>query len=416
MSILELERTTASRSSHTTASEIDVVIPVYNEAAGLADSVKRLRAYLDESFPYLTTITIVDNASTDGTWKVATELARTLPRTDAIHLDRKGRGRALRHAWLSSDAPVVAYMDVDLSTGLDALLPLVAPLLSGHSDLAIGTRLAPGAHVVRGAKRELISRCYNLILRTALGGRFTDAQCGFKAIRSDAVDALVPLVEDNEWFFDTEILVLAQRNGFRIAEVPVDWTDDPDSRVDVVHTALQDLRGVRRMLRRSSRRTTVAAPARATRSDAFADELLRFAGVGLVSTLVYLALFVALRPALGALAANLVAITAVSLGNTTAHRRLAGLAGHPRGVAGQVTVAALLWAVSAGATTAALLVAGSVGATSLVPQVAAVLVAGIGAAAIRFSLLRSRVFRSPVLEPRVAAVAPVGPPRFPPRR
>ena len=227
MSILERERTPASRGTYATAGDIEIVIPVYNEAAGLAESVKRLRDYLDSSFPYVTTVTIVDNASTDGTWRIATELARTLPRTDAVHLDRKGRGRALRHAWLASDAPVVAYMDVDLSTDLDALLPLVAPLLSGHSDVAIGSRLAPGAHVVRGPKRELISRSYNLLLRTVLGGRFSDAQCGFKALRRDAVDVLVPLVEDEEWFFDTEILVLAQRHGFRIAEVPVDGRTTP---------------------------------------------------------------------------------------------------------------------------------------------------------------------------------------------
>ena len=124
-------------------------------------------------------------------------------------------------------------MDVDLSTDLAALLPLVAPLLSGHSDLAIGSRLARGARVVRGAKREFISRCYNLILRASLAARFTDAQCGFKAIRADVAARLLPLVQDTGWFFDTELLVLAQRAGLRIHEVPVDWVDDPDSRVDI---------------------------------------------------------------------------------------------------------------------------------------------------------------------------------------
>src|SRR4029434_7536804 len=124
-----------------------------------------------------------DNASTDGTWVRAARLALDDDRVRALHLDRKGRGLALRTAWSASDAQIVAYMDVDLSTGLDALLPLVAPLLSGHSDLAIGTRLANGAAVVRGPKRELVSRCYNLLLRTAMQARFTDAQCGFKAGR-----------------------------------------------------------------------------------------------------------------------------------------------------------------------------------------------------------------------------------------
>ena len=146
---------------------VDIVVPVYNEEHDLEPSVRRLRTYLDERFPYPARITIADNASVDSTWVIAQRLATSLPGVRAVHLDQKGRGRALRTAWLASDAPVVAYMDVDLSTDLDALLPLVAPLLSGHSEIAIGSRLAPGARVTRGPKRELISRCYNLILRTA---------------------------------------------------------------------------------------------------------------------------------------------------------------------------------------------------------------------------------------------------------
>ncbi len=174
-------------------------------------------------------------------------LARELERVEALHLDQKGRGRALRAAWSASTARVVAYMDVDLSTDLDALLPLVAPLLSGHSDVAIGTRLASNARVVRGPKRELISRGYNLLLKTTLRAGFSDAQCGFKALRTDVAHSVLPLVEDQGWFFDTELLVLAQRQGMRIQEVAVDWIDDPDSRVDIVRTAITDLRGVARL-------------------------------------------------------------------------------------------------------------------------------------------------------------------------
>ncbi len=164
-----------------------------------------------------------------------------------MRLEEKGRGRALRTVWGASDAPVLAYMDVDLSTDLAALLPLVAPLISGHSDLAIGTRLGRGSRVVRGPKREFISRCYNLLLRGTLQTGFTDAQCGFKAIRADVARRLLPLVEDTGWFFDTELLVLAERAGLRIHEVPVDWVDDPDTRVDIVATALADLRGIWRV-------------------------------------------------------------------------------------------------------------------------------------------------------------------------
>ena len=188
--------------------------------------------------------------------------------------------------WSRSEAPILAYMDVDLSTDLDGLWPLVAPLMSGHSDLAIGSRLAHGSRVVRGARREVISRAYNVLLRRSLGARFTDAQCGFKAIRADVAAELLPMVEDPAWFFDTELLVLAERCGLRIHEVPVDWYDDPDSRVDVVRTAMDDLHGIVRLRRAiaSGRLPLEAVRERIGRHPAGAGVLgqaWRFAGVGL---------------------------------------------------------------------------------------------------------------------------------------
>jgi glycosyltransferase involved in cell wall biosynthesis len=232
------------------APDVDIVIPVYDEEAVLEASVRRLHDYLRDHFPLSWRITVADNASRDRTWVLATELARELDNVTVLHIDEKGRGRALRNAWTTTTAEVVAYMDVDLSTDLDALLPLVAPLVSGHSDVAIGTRLAHGSRVVRGHKREFISRAYNLILKATLHNGFSDAQCGFKAARADVARALLPLVEDDGWFFDTELLALAEHNGLRIHEVPVDWIDDDDSRVDVRATAVEDLRGIWRVLRR----------------------------------------------------------------------------------------------------------------------------------------------------------------------
>lgn len=226
---------------------VDVVIPVYNEERDLAPNVRRLNDHLESQFPFSAVITIVDNASRDGTYAIAQGLAKELPRVRVLHLELKGRGRALRAAWSRSDATVVTYMDVDLSTDLNALLPLVAPLLSGHSDLAIGSRLARGARIRRGPKREIISRGYMLLLRLVLGARFSDAQCGFKAMRTAVAKRLLPNVKDEAWFFDTELLILAQRAGLRVHEVPVDWTDDPDSRVAIVRTAIDDLRGVWRL-------------------------------------------------------------------------------------------------------------------------------------------------------------------------
>jgi glycosyltransferase involved in cell wall biosynthesis len=249
--------------------EVDIVVPVRNEEHDLAPSVTRLVGYLQDDFPFTARVTIADNGSTDNTWLVARSLEKAFAEVRAVHLDLPGRGRALHQVWSSSDAELLAYMDVDLSTDLNALLPLVAPLLSGHSDIAIGTRLAHGSRVIRGPKREIISRCYNLLLRVALRARFSDAQCGFKAIRACQARQLLPLVADSGWFFDTELLVLAERAGLRIHEVPVDWTDDTDSRVDIVDTALRDLHGMARV-GLGLARGTIKVPSLAIRESVYA--------------------------------------------------------------------------------------------------------------------------------------------------
>jgi glycosyltransferase involved in cell wall biosynthesis len=371
-----------------TAVDVEIVVPVYNEAAQLAERISVLRSFLDESFPFRALVTVVDNASTDDTFGVASELAATRAGVAVMHLPRKGRGYALRAAWSTSDAPVVAYMDVDLSTSLPALLPLVAPLLSGHRDIAIGSRLAPGAHVVRGPKRELISRAYNLLLKLALRGRFSDAQCGFKALRRDAADRLLPLVEDNEWFFDTELLVTAERLGLRIGEVPVDWVDDPDSRVNIVSTAADDLRGVWRMLVRRPEGLR-----RVRSNEVAADQLLRFAGVGLVSTLGYLFLFVAWRPLVGPFAANAVAMAIATLFNTAVHRELSRTTDGQTRRGRLFAVAGALYLVSLGLTTLGLAVAQWVAPSALIPELVAITVANGIAAVFRFTVLRAWIFR-----------------------
>lgn len=303
---------------------VDLVVPVYNEEQILQSSVDRLVAHLDDRFPFEWRIVIADNASTDRTGEIAADLAANDERITHLHLDQKGRGRALRAAWTASDADVVAYTDVDLSSGLTGLLPLVAPLVTGHSDLAVGSRLSSGSVVARGPKRELISRCYNLLLRIIFAVRFRDAQCGFKAVRTDVARLLVPAVEDEAWFFDTELLLLAEYNGLRVHEVPVDWVDDPDSRVDVRSTALDDLRGVRRMMGRfvTGRAGVELGPLqRQPLADDFGRQTVTFGLIGLVSTLISLGIFLALRDEIGAVWANVVGVTATALGNNWANRR-----------------------------------------------------------------------------------------------
>jgi glycosyltransferase involved in cell wall biosynthesis len=346
---------------------VDIAVPVYNEERDLAPNVRRLRAYLDARFPFSARITVVDNASTDRTWDIARALALELPGVRVQRLREKGRGRAVRHAWLASDAAIVAYMDIDLSTDLNALLPLVAPLVSGHSDVAIGSRLAPGARVARGVKRELISRAYNLLLHVVLGTRVRDAQCGFKAARADAARRLLSDVVDQAWFFDTELLVRAQRAGLRIQEIPVDWTDDPDSRVEVIPTAIEDLRGVWRL----------------------SNQLRSFLAVGVLSTLAYIACYAAFRLALPATLANALSQLLTALGNTAANRRFTFEASG-NGTATRDHVGGLTaFGIALGLTTAAIAVLHLVApGASRVTELAVLVVANLVATVVRFVLLR----------------------------
>ncbi len=238
---------------------VEVVVPVYNEQDALPQSIPALCAYLETYFPYRWSVVIADNASTDATLAVAEGLAHAYPRVSVLHLDEKGRGRALKAAWLASDADVVSYMDVDLSTNLQSFLPLVAPIATGHSEVAIGSRLLKGAVVTRQWKREVISRCYNLLIKIFFRNTFSDAQCGFKAVKRSVAQQLLPEVENNEWFFDTELLLLAEERGMRIYEVPVDWIEDLDSRVRIVSTATEDIKGLLRVRTRRLRQRRAAA-------------------------------------------------------------------------------------------------------------------------------------------------------------
>ncbi len=224
----------------------DIVIPVYNEEIQLRDSILKLRNFLKDNLKIPWRIVIADNGSTDGTLKLAQELGKEFPDVKAVHIEQKGRGRALRRIWLESQSDIVSYMDVDLSTDLSAFPPLIEAITAG-SDVAIGSRLSSGARVKRSLKREIASRVYNIIIKIIHQTRFSDAQCGFKAISRKAAGELLPLVKDNEWFFDTELLILAEKRGYRIKEIPVKWVEDPDSTVKIMNTAYKDIKGLIRL-------------------------------------------------------------------------------------------------------------------------------------------------------------------------
>jgi glycosyltransferase involved in cell wall biosynthesis len=225
----------------------EVVVPVYNEQDALPESIPALCAYLETYFPYRWSVVIADNASTDATLAVAQGLAAGDPHVRVLHLEESGKGRAVKAAWSASEADIVAYMDVDLSTNLWSFLPLVAPLATGHSDVAIGSRLLKGAIVTRQWKREVISRCYNLLRKAMFGNGFSDSQCGFKAVKRSVAQKLLPWVEDDKWFFDAELLLLAEERGYRVSEVPVDWIEDLDSRVDIPFAAYELVKGLLRV-------------------------------------------------------------------------------------------------------------------------------------------------------------------------
>jgi len=361
---------------------VDLVVPVYNEEAVLERNICRLRGFLNDQFPFSTRVTIADNASTDATWAVASDLASSVPGVRAIRLPQKGRGRALRAVWSKSDATVVGYMDVDLSTDLHALLPLVAPLVSGHSDVAIGSRLARGASVIRGPKRELISRCYNLIVRASIHTAFTDAQCGFKALRSDVARRLLRHVVDNEWFFDTELLVQAERLGYRIHEIPVDWVDDDDSRVDIGRTALADLRGLWRLLRQH---TPPGSQRRSNPGWAAAVGMDQFASVGMAGIVAFVGIFLVFRGPLGPYAANVAALLLCVSASIVAHAR-SNFGGRPLGWQRSLLGGATTLATDLPLTTAVLV--GVTPAGSAFEQSVALVMARLLGALSRFVLAR----------------------------
>lgn len=382
---------------------LEIVVPVFNEESVLEKSIRKLANYLNLEMTTTWRITIADNASTDNTPVIATRLAQVVPNVVYRRLDVKGRGHALRDAWSSSDAEVLAYVDVDLSTDLAALPPLVAPLLSGHSDVSIGTRLGRSSRVSRGPKREFISRSYNLLLKRTMQVRFSDAQCGFKAIRADVAKTLLPHVEDNGWFFDTELLIIAERSGLRIHEIPVDWVDDPDSRVDIKQTAIDDIRG---LVRVAGSLVKGSVPVQAIYAElgrrpivpqsrpSFFGQVIRFGMVGGVSTVAFALLFLLFQGPLGAQQANFFALLLTAIGNTAANRRFTfGIDGPERLFTQQfqgLVVFALAWSITSSSLLALHAITPNSSSTM---ELVTLTGANVLATLMRFVLLRIWVFR-----------------------
>lgn len=384
---------------------LEIVVPVFNEESVLEKSITELANYLHNEISVTWQITIADNASTDKTPAIAASLADRMSNVTYRRLDVKGRGWALRDAWSSSTAEVLAYVDVDLSTDLAALPPLVAPLLSGHSDISIGTRLGRSSRVSRGTQREFISRSYNFLLKRTMQVRFSDAQCGFKAIRADVAKRLLPHIGDNGWFFDTELLIIAERSGLRIHEIPVDWVDDPDSRVDIMQTAVDDIRGLIRLM---GSLVKGSIPVQAIYAElgrrpmvpqsrpSFFGQVIRFGVVGAISTVVFALLYVLFQGSFGAQAANFLALLLTAVGNTAANRRFTfGMNGPDRLFTQQfqgLVVFAVAWSITS---SSLLVLHASSPHSSSTTELVTLTGANILATLMRFVMLRVWVFRVP---------------------
>jgi glycosyltransferase involved in cell wall biosynthesis len=394
---------------------LEIIVPVFNESAILERSIHRLADYLSRELLYSWKITIADNASTDATGSIARKLADELPNVGYRRLETKGRGFALRDAWTSSEAKVLAYVDVDLSTDLAALPPLIAPLLSGHSDVSIGTRLGRTSRVVRGPKREFISRSYNLILKRTMQVQFSDAQCGFKAVRAEVAHRLLPYVKDNCWFFDTELLILAERAGLRIHEIPVDWIDDPDSRVDIRQTAIDDIRGLVRvagsMMKGNIPLQAIYAelgrgPIAAPRRPSFFGQVVRFGIVGAFSTLAFALLYLLFQGPFGAQQANFLALLITAIANTAANRRFTFRIHGPERVFTQQFQGLVVFVVAWGITASSLLLLHAIHPDAAPRTELIVLTcANVFATLVRFVLLRIWVFRVRRSEERLGGFA-----------
>ncbi|UYY83723.1 bifunctional glycosyltransferase family 2/GtrA family protein (plasmid) [Arthrobacter sp. YA7-1] len=383
---------------------LEIIVPVFNESAILERSIHRLAGYLSRELMYSWKITIADNASTDATASISRKLADEIPNVSYRRLETKGRGFALRDAWTASEAKVLAYVDVDLSTDLAALPPLIAPLLSGHSDVSIGTRLGRSSRVVRGPKREFISRSYNLLLKGTMQVRFSDAQCGFKAVRADVAHRLLPYVKDNCWFFDTELLILAERAGLRIHEIPVDWIDDPDSRVDIRQTAIDDIKGLLRVAASIMRgkiplqaiyaelgRGPISTPSRPS----FFGQVVRFGIVGAFSTIAFALLYLLFQGPFGAQQGNFLALLLTAVANTAANRRFTFRIHGPDRLFTQQIQGLVVFLVAWGITSSSLLILHAVHADAAPRAELIVLTsANVLATLIRFVLLRIWVFRT----------------------
>jgi glycosyltransferase involved in cell wall biosynthesis len=233
-----------------TKKSVEITVPVYNEERELEKNITILYEFCRKNLTsYNWHITIADNASTDNTPLIASAIEKSNPEISHFRLEQRGRGRAVKRVWVESEKDLCVYMDLDLSTDL-IHLPKLLWALQHNYDVAIGSRLAKGAKVEgRTLLRELTSRVLNFFfIQFFFHTHFTDAQCGFKGVTRQIVENLIPKIKDNDWFFDGELLIIAEKGGYKIYEEPVHWVDNPGSTVRLISTIWGDLMSIKRLL------------------------------------------------------------------------------------------------------------------------------------------------------------------------
>ena len=214
--------------------DVSVVLPAYNEADKLEGAVTKISQALKET-RYVYEIVIAEDGSTDGTAERAEELTQKFPYIKHIHREKRlGRGTALNNAFKQCNGKVFVYMDLDLATDLKYLKPLIDAITVEDNDFSTGSRMLPESKVERSLSRSISSKTYNFLVRHMLGSNLKDHQCGFKAFKRDPVLALLDDVEATHWFWDTEIMVRAHRQGYKIKEIAVEWKSGRDTKVNLL--------------------------------------------------------------------------------------------------------------------------------------------------------------------------------------
>jgi glycosyltransferase involved in cell wall biosynthesis len=219
------------------SNKILLTVPAYNEENILEKNVNLILKYMGANFNNFK-IVIANNGSTDKTNDIAKKLAKDNNEILLITTKKRGKGLAIKNSWLKFDADIYAYMDADLSTSLRDFSKLINAIKEGN-DISIGSRYLKKSVVKRGLNRAIFSKLYNQLLALLFKTNVKDMQCGFKAVNEDIIKKHIPRIKDDSWFFDTELVIMAENQGYTIKEIPVSWKSNPESKLKIIKVGFE---------------------------------------------------------------------------------------------------------------------------------------------------------------------------------